>query len=86
MFSKDVRYSVAASVISGESTYKCVSSTSPFKGVIRLNPNDANAYYQRAVAFGNTGDKTKAEQDFAQVGKLVHTNKAKELGYKEKWT
>jgi Flp pilus assembly protein TadD len=40
---------------------------------IRLNPNDADAYNDRGVAYGEIGDKAKAAADFA---------KADGLGYK----
>ena len=39
---------------------------------IRLNPEYADAYYYRSLAYQQKGNQSKAEADFA---------KAKELGY-----
>lgn len=35
-----------------------------FTQAIRLNPNSAEAYYQRAIACSEIGDKQGAEKDF----------------------
>jgi Flp pilus assembly protein TadD len=42
---------------------------------IRLDPDDANTYQYRGLAYEKKGEKAKAEADFAQ---------AKKLGYKSK--
>ena len=43
-----------------------------FGEAIRLDPQDAKAYYNRGLMYEALGKSTEAEQDFA---------KAKELGY-----
>ena len=42
---------------------------------IKLDPQNANAYYFRGACYTEIGDKTRAEMDFA---------KAKQLGYVKK--
>jgi Flp pilus assembly protein TadD len=44
-----------------------------FTEAIRLNPSFGEAYQQRGLAYEKSGEKAKAEEDFAQ---------AKKLGYK----
>jgi Flp pilus assembly protein TadD len=36
-----------------------------------LNPEDADAYYHRGLAYENNGDQVKAEADFAKTKELV---------------
>ena len=44
-----------------------------FNEVIRINPDDAETYYCRSIAYRETGDESKSEADLS---------KAEELGYK----
>jgi len=46
------------------------SAIAAFTEAIRLDPEDAEAYYGRGVAYEKKGEKSKAEEDFAQAKKL----------------
>jgi Tfp pilus assembly protein PilF len=41
-----------------------------FSEAIRLDPKDAKAYYGRAHAYLQKGEKAKADEDFARAKKL----------------
>jgi len=46
-----------------------------FNEAIRLDPNNAQAYQNRGVAYEKKGEKAKAEEDFAQAKKLGDRSK-----------
>ena len=46
-----------------------------FTEVIRLDPKNAKAYWNRGVAYSETGERAKADEDFARAKKLGYTGK-----------